>query len=122
MQGTDSPDRTDTDTADRPTPLAAASDGRGPDGRFQAGNRSGAGNPFAKQVAALRSTLLSSVTPQAMAEITSRLVELAKEGNVAAIREVFDRTIGKPVETDLIERMEELETKLATLQDQQARR
>ena len=33
----------------------------------------------------------------------------AEQGNVAAARELLDRTLGKPVEIDLIARIEELE-------------
>ncbi len=37
------------------------------------------------------------------------LVEDAKEGDLGAAKEVILRTIGKPVESDLIERLEKLE-------------
>lgn len=91
---------------------------RAANGRFLLGNRGGPGNPFGKQVGALRAALLSAVTPEELAAITATLVQLAKDGNVAAIREVFDRTLGKPVESDLLERLEALESLLAALQTQ----
>ena len=42
-----------------------------------------------------------------------RLVELAKGGDVRAIKEVFDRTLGRPQEPDFIERLEAIEAALA---------
>jgi len=83
--------------------------GRSTDGRFAAGNRGGPGNPHARQVAALRTALLGAVTPDDVECVTAKLVELAKAGNVQAIREVFDRTVGRPTEADLLERIDQLE-------------
>ncbi|MBL8964282.1 MAG: hypothetical protein JNK70_09440, partial [Phycisphaerae bacterium] len=73
-------------------------DGRG---RFAAGNRGGPGNPLAPQVAKLRAAMIGAVSPKDMRAITDKLVELARAGNVAAIKEVFERTLGKPQEADL---------------------
>jgi hypothetical protein len=39
------------------------------------------------------------------------LVKSAKEGNVAAAREVLDRCVGRPLEADLLERLEALEAR-----------
>jgi len=88
---------------------------RGPAGRFAPGNPGGPGNPFARQTGALRSALLDAVTPEEVGAIAAKLVALAKAGNVAAIREVFDRTLGKPTQADLLERIEELERRAAEL-------
>jgi hypothetical protein len=96
------------------TPLAPSGDG-GHDpvtGRFQPGNPGGRGNPFAKRVAALRSALLDAVTPEDIAAAVRALIDRAKAGDVAAIRELLDRCIGKPQETDLFERIEALEASL----------
>ncbi len=95
-------------------PLAPSGDG-GHDpvtGRFQPGNPGGRGNPFAKRVAALRSALLDAVTPEDIANAIRALIEKAKSGDVAAVRELLDRCIGKPQETDLFERLEALEASL----------
>jgi hypothetical protein len=40
---------------------------------------------------------MAAVTPEDVEEITRKLVESAKQGDVVAIRELLDRTIGKPV-------------------------
>ena len=82
---------------------------RNPGGQFVAGNRGGPGNPHGAQVGRLRAALLEAVKPEDMTAIVARLVELAKGGDVRAIKEVFDRTLGKPVEADLLERLATLE-------------
>ena len=87
--------------------------GRDEQGRFAAGNRGGRGNPHAAQVGRLRAAMLESVTPEDIAAIIARLIELAKEGDVRAIKEVLDRTLGKPQEADFIERLEAIEASLA---------
>jgi len=79
-----------------------ADNGRDPTtGRFSEGNRAAVGNPHAKRVGELRTALLDAVMPED--------VEAAKGGDVAAARVLFERTLGRPVEADLIERLEVLE-------------
>ena len=85
--------------------------------RFACGNIGGPGNPHAKQVGALRAALLAAVSTDDLTAIVGKLVELAKGGDVRAIREVLDRTLGRPVEADLLERLEHLETLAAELRD-----
>ena len=92
---------------DAPSPNG--SNGRDGRGRFSKGNSGGPGNPYAQQVGKLRSALLRAVSEADMQAIVGRLVELAKEGNVQAAKEVIDRCIGRPVEADLFERIEQLE-------------
>jgi hypothetical protein len=90
-----------------------ANGGRQDGGRFAKGNPGGPGNPHARRVARLRSALLKAVTPADMKAIVARLVQDARAGNVQAAREVIERSLGKPVETDLIERIERLEQLLS---------
>lgn len=78
-------------------------------GRFVQGNAGGPGNPHAKRVGELRTALLDTVTPEDMQAVVKALVEAAKGGDVAAARVLFERTLGRPVEADLIERLEALE-------------
>jgi len=87
---------------------------RGPQGRFAQGNTGGPGNPFAKAVGQLRSALLAAVSKADIEAIVASLVKEAKAGNVAAAREVLDRCLGKPVEIDLLVRLEELEAAVAS--------
>lgn len=103
----------------RPTPRAAGSGGstkkppsvagRAAGGRFAPGNAGGPGNPYARAIGQLRSALLAAVTPDDIQAIIAGLVEEARAGNVAAAREVLDRCLGRPVEADLLIRLEALE-------------
>ncbi len=81
-------------------------------GRFVAGNPGGPGNPYAARVAELRSALLEAVTPGDLAAIVRSLVQAARSGDVAAAKIVFERTLGRPLEADILERLEKLEQAL----------
>ena len=66
-------------------------------GRFAVGNTLGRGNPHAAQVARLRSAMLAAVSEDDMKATIGKLVEMAKGGDVAAIKLLFDRVLGKVV-------------------------
>lgn len=87
--------------------------GRDGRGRFAAGNPGGPGNPMAVQVGQLRAALLGAVKPADMKAIAAKLVQMAREGHIPAIREVLERTLGKPIEADLLDRIGRLEALLA---------
>jgi hypothetical protein len=70
---------------------------RGTNGRFLPGHCGGPGNPHAQRVHRLRSALLNTVTSTDIEEVVHKLISMAKGGDVAAIKELLDRTIGKPV-------------------------
>lgn len=53
--------------------------------------------------------MLSAVTIADIQAIMIELVELAKGGNISAAREVLDRCVGKAQETELLERLSQLE-------------
>jgi hypothetical protein len=76
-----------------------ADKGRDQNGRFAQGNQGGPGNPFARQVAALRKALLDKVTPEDIQAIAEKLILQAKCGNVQAAKLVLSYTIGKPKPT-----------------------
>lgn len=65
-------------------------------GRFAKGNRGGPGNPYARHAARFHSVVVNAVTDEDLRAIFAKLVEQAKAGDLAAIREVFNRTIGRP--------------------------
>ena len=92
------------------SPLPSTNGSNG--GRFKPGNKGGPGNPHAKRVARLRSALLKAVSPADMQAIVAKLVTDAKAGSVPAAKEVLERTLGKPFEADLLERLEHLEALL----------
>src|SRR5688500_3044909 len=96
----------ENDTQDTPA------DGRDANGRFAPGWRGGPGNPYAKKVAQLRSVLLTTVTEDDMKAVALKLVEMARSGHLPAIKELLERTLGKPVEADFLERLDELEKHL----------
>ena len=99
-------------------PSPTDSYGRDGAGRFAAGNRCAKGNPHARQVARLRSALLSAVTCDDIRLIVGKLVEQAKSGDITAIRELLDRTLGKPLEADVLDKIEQLERVLDALTKQ----
>jgi len=73
-----------------------SADARDAKGRFAPGNPGGPGNPFARQVAALRQALLNSVTPADLQAVAKALIQRAVEGNVQAAKLLLSYTIGKP--------------------------
>jgi hypothetical protein len=65
-------------------------------GRFVKGNPGGPGNPHNKQIAGLRQALLRTVTPDDIETIVRSLIDLAREGNLPAIKMFLAYFIGKP--------------------------
>jgi hypothetical protein len=88
-----------------------SANGRQANGRFARGNPGGPGNPFARQVAALRKVILQRVTADELLAITEALLTRAREGNVAAAKLLLGYAIGKPAATPDPDRLdgEELE-------------
>ncbi len=64
--------------------------------RFVKGNRGGPGNPFARQVAKLRATLIQRVTEEDIQYIADELLASAKMGHLPSIRLLFLYVLGKP--------------------------
>ena len=64
-------------------------------GKFAAGNPGGPGNPHGGQVARLRAVMLEAVTPEDMRDVTRKLVEMAKGGDLKAIHLLLNWTLGK---------------------------
>ena len=93
----------------KPSPNGA--NGRESNGRFAPGNAGGPGNPHAARVAAIRSLLLDSVTDDDLRQVVAKLVEMAKSGDMAAIRELFDRLFGRPT-TPIVADIESIDEKL----------
>ena len=88
-------------------PLPNGSNGeRGANGRFTNGNRGGPGNPYARRVSQIRSMILEAVTDEDLQEVVQALVKRAKEGDVAAARELLNRLVGRPPDSTGPERME----------------
>jgi len=64
-------------------------------GRFAPGNAGGPGNPHAKATARLRAALMRAITPSDVEAAISQLVAKAREGDLAAIKELLDRGVGR---------------------------
>lgn len=101
--------------SDSPSPNG--SNGRDAGGRFTKGNAGGPGNPFAAHVGRLRSALINAVSIDDMKAIVGALVKKAKGGDVAAAKIVLERCLGRPIEHDLLERLEELEQFVAQMRN-----
>jgi len=65
-------------------------------GRFLPGNSGGPGNPHARATSRLRARLLARVSDADFDAVIDALVRQAKAGDLAAVRELLDRTIGRP--------------------------
>lgn len=67
-------------------------------GKFAKGNTLGIGRQtFAeRRTKVLRQTILNAVSNEQMEQVTQSLVKLAIEGDVAAIRLLYEYTVGKP--------------------------
>jgi hypothetical protein len=79
-----------------PAPPTAPAEGRDSGGRFVRGNKGGPGNPFGRKVAALRTALLSAVSPEDMLRLGKNLVEQALAGDTAAAKLLLAYTLGRP--------------------------
>jgi hypothetical protein len=71
---------------------------RGAGRPFARGNKGGPGNPYTREVNLLRAKLYACVSEQDFGEVIAALVEGAKAGKLAFIRELLDRLIGKPIQ------------------------
>jgi hypothetical protein len=90
-------------------PITNGVNGRDSNGRFTKGNRGGPGNPHASHVHKLRGVLLEAVSETDIKKVVQILIGKAMDGDMAAIRILFERALGKPLEHDILERIERLE-------------
>ena len=94
----------------RLTPTPAGQNGRDPTtGKFLRGNPGSKGNPLNGRANKIRCVLLAALTDEQAKKIADRLIRMATAGDMAAIRELFDRTIGKSPAFEILERLEKLE-------------
>jgi hypothetical protein len=104
-------DRANPESENVQSAQARASNGRDARGRFAPGNVGGPGNPFARKVATLRTALIETVTEEDMRYIAEQLVVIARLGDLAAIKLLFQYVLGKPaaaVDPDTLD-LQELE-------------
>ena len=91
------------------SPSPNGSNGRGTGGRFTPGNKGGPGNPYAARVGRWREQLAAALTDKEFSGVIRALIKAARAGESWAVREVLDRSLGKPIEADLVARLEALE-------------
>ena len=82
-------------------PIPNGVNGRDSQGRFATGNAGGPGNPYARQVAALRRALHAAVSEEEVKEVGRALLKKAKVGDVPACKLLLSYLVGKPVATNL---------------------
>lgn len=63
-------------------------------------------------MAKLRCARLDAVTEDDIREVLAALIKEAKDGNVQAMKEFFNRTLGQAEAVDLLERISDLEIML----------
>jgi hypothetical protein len=78
------------------TPVAPRPSGRGPDGRFIAGNRGGPGNPHARHCARMLDLFRTCISDEDMVHLYRVLYDKAMKGDVSAAKLVLAYKIGKP--------------------------
>jgi hypothetical protein len=91
------------------------SGGRDSAGLFADGHAGGPGNPRARSTSRIRAAMMKAVTDADVEEIVRKLVALAKSGDVPATRELFDRLLGRPGQTAIIEQLDELSERIDSL-------
>ena len=72
--------------------------GRDSRGRYTKGNKGGPGNPFARRIAALRRAFCEVVTDDDLLELSRRLLDKAKAGNLVAAKLLLAYTVGRPTD------------------------
>ena len=83
------------------------------------GCKPGPGNPRAQQTARIREAIFGAMTDEKTRAIAERLVDMAVGGDLAAVREVLNRTVGVPVASDVLQRLERLESLLLHSENKQ---
>jgi len=92
--------------------MKPSSNGRDRNGRFAPGNAGGPGNPHGGTVERLRHALLGAITEEDLHAIGAALVAQAKAGDLPAVKELLNRVLGRPTDSDTLARLERLETAL----------
>jgi hypothetical protein len=95
-----------------PSVSEVSGNGRTARGTFAPGNKLAKGYPHARRANRLRAELYRVVTVEEFREIVRAMVKEAKNGDIAAAREIIERLLGKPESADTMARIEELETTL----------
>jgi len=85
-------------------------------GRFAPGNSGGPGRPPAASVHEHRAALVNAVSPDDIRAVARMLVDKALAGDIGAAKLLFERLFGPAQPADVLERIEELETRFTIVQ------
>jgi hypothetical protein len=103
---------------EKSNPSPAEFNGRDVDGRFAKGNKVGKGNPLAARVQKLRAAMLNCVTTKDVKDVVAVILKQAKAGDLVACRELLDRCLGKPLEADVLDKIQQIEEVLNEFEQQ----
>jgi hypothetical protein len=95
----------DKPSADGSVGNASEGQDRTSSGQFAQGHSYSVGNKSHtnERTKALKQALLEAVSDQDMKDIVVKLVKKAKEGDIQAIKELFDRCLGRPLQTHSVD-------------------
>ena len=79
------------------TPAPEATPTRDKKGRFAKGNPGGPGNPYARQVGAIRKQMIEFMTPERVEQYMQALLDYTLKGNMQAAKLLAEHTAGKPL-------------------------
>lgn len=82
--------------------------------KFQIGNAGGPGRPKGSRSKARLGEFRAAIGEENLTEIVTKLTELAKEGDLAAIRVILDRLVplADARQVEILERLDALEERL----------
>lgn len=84
-------------------PSSNGNNGQDAKGRFLPGNKLGRGNPFNKKCGEFKTAFFAAIQTEDVTQVAKRLIRMAKKGDLDAIKEVLNRTLGKVGEAVEIE-------------------
>jgi len=91
-------------------------------GAFKKGNPGGPGNPLLREGQRLRLAMLREIKAEDLAAVVHKLIDLAKNGEPWAIKEVLNRTLGKqPLPIQLVPRDEPVDVESEEVKPRLAR-
>lgn len=100
-------------------PSENGDNGRNARGQFVKGNPGGNGNPHAVKTARFRAALLEAVTEDDVQAVVRMLVQKARDGNLQAAQQLFDRILGKAKVTLEVQERPPDEDPFAVLRDEE---
>jgi hypothetical protein len=89
-----------SNSTDNPPTANADKPQRDSRGQFAKGNKGGPGNPFAARINQLRSLIYKCLDDKAFVALVHAMQKAADKGDVAAVKLLFEYSIGRPKDVD----------------------